>query len=619
MNSTAYSSKLATRVILSLGIALLAYSAVRSALLCFTVDEAFTFQAYVKHTLFFPEEYSMHTANFHMLNTWLMIVSAKLFGIAEWALRLPNVLAHALYLFFTAKFALKNKSVWTAAGVFILLNVHPYLLDFFSVARGYGLSFGLLAGALWYLTEYAGEQKQQKHLVFSVLFAGLAMWASFVTLPALLGIAFLLFCLTMLAPELNTKQKWQRVAIISGVCIAFVAIAFPVIRKMQTAGAFYWGQNELWNGTLRGLGGLLSYSVNGDIHLHQQAEGWIVATVLLLSVSLLIYAVLKNRALSFVRNEITVLCALLLCGVAAIVAQHVLLGSPYPGGRTCLWMFVIFLWAICSALRTITFPKLLPPVVLTAAVCFQLAFAVPDFNLRYTQEWQYCTNVQDAVELLSERIRSGAERNPAVTVATDPQFGNIAEYYLQRMNIRNMAFVNTSPAEDPMAEYYLISKHEQHIVPVTDTVMVYRNSALILLRNRSLARYKGTWSSADAMTSSSFTLDAAESRAVLFTDTFTGPDTAHVQVNIAAFISFPTKSTAGVFQFWLDRNDTNIWNSYAVCEPRMDSLAAVYRIGRTFPVEFAPGDVFKIHFVPYKDPGGTIEISRFHAQLRVEE
>lgn len=114
-----------------LGLLLFVYSVVRSSLVCLTVDEAFTYIAYVKRGLFFPEEYNSLTANFHMLNTWLMIVSMKLFGSAEWALRLPNVLAHALYLFFTARFALKNSNAWTAAGIFILLNVHPYMLDFF--------------------------------------------------------------------------------------------------------------------------------------------------------------------------------------------------------------------------------------------------------------------------------------------------------------------------------------------------------------------------------------------------------------------------------------------------------------------------------------------------------
>jgi hypothetical protein len=45
----------------------------------------------------------------------------------------------------------------------------------------------------------------------------------------------------------------------------------------------------------------------------------------------------------------------------------------------------------------------------------------------------------------------------------------------------------------------------------------------------------------------------------------------------------------------------------------------MYRVGGFLPVPFVPGDVFKIHFVPFEDPRGTIEISQFSAQLQVEE
>lgn len=599
-----------------LGLLLFAYSVVRSSLVCLTVDEAFTFIAYVKRGMFFPEEYTSLTANFHMLNTWLMIVSMKLFGSAEWAIRLPNVLAHALYLFFTARFALKNSSGWTAAGIFILLNVHPYLLDFFSVARGYGLSLGLLAGALWHLSKYTTEQKKQKHLLLSLLFAGLSMWASFVTLHAFLGITFVLFCLTVFDTQLLTKEKLKRAGFAFVLFAAFFAVAFPVMLKMQKADAFYWGQKELWNGTLCGLGGLLSYTVDGNIHLYQRAEdGW-VAVVLLLSFALLLYALVKNRKQPFLRNETTVLCALLFVGAIAVVAQHVLLGSPYPAGRTFLWMFVIFLWAICSAIRSVNIPAVLQRTAIACAVGFQLFFAIPDFNLAHAEEWQYCENVDEAIDLLATYMRSGAESHPAVTMAADPQYGNIVAYYLQQKGIHNISVVNTSGAYEVRADYYLISPHEQHAIPFTDTVMVYRSSALVLLKNRILTNYTPIGNTPNNGNASKFVIDSPDSRAELLVYTFEGTDTAEVRMNMAASIAFANPNSAGVFQYWHDRNDTNIWSGYAVCEADCDSTTAVYKVARFLPVPFAPGDVFKIHFVPFEDPKGTIEISQFQAQLQ---
>lgn len=619
MNSSTRNSQLITYSILLIAAVLFVYSAARSAMMCFTVDEAFTYQAYVKHSMFMPEEYNSLTANFHMLNTWLMIVCSKIFGIAEWSLRMPNVLGHVLYLFFTAKFVLRNRTDWTAVGIFVLLNAHPYFLDFFSVARGYGLSFGLLAGALWYLVQYTREEKKLPHLLASVLFAGLAMWASFVTLHAFLGVLFLLFFLTIITKQLTIKQKLVRTALVAVLFAVFSGIALPVIQKMQEAQAFYWGHGELWKGTLLGLGGLLSYTVNGDIHLHQTASEIWVAAVLLLASALLVFTLIKNRKVPLSRNEPAVLTALLVIGMTAIIAQHFVLGSPYPGGRTFLWMFVIFLWAVCSALQSISIPKELQRAALVAAVSVQLFFAVPDFNLRYAEEWQYCSDVKNAVELLTENMRSGTEPNAAVTTASDAEFGNIAAYYLEQMNLRNIGIITCSGSEDVGADYYLITPHQQHIVPPADTVMVYRSSDLVLLRNQALSTFKREVQPAAAPATEVFTLDKPESVVLLLNDTFRETDTMRVRMNFDALISFPAQHTAGVFQFWMNRNNTNIWNSYAVCEPRKDSLAAVYGMGRILPLPFAPGDVFQIYFVPYKDPGGTIEISRFHAVWQVDE
>lgn len=487
------------------------------------------------------------------------------------------------------------------------------------MARGYGLSLGLLAGALWHLSEYTALEKKQKHLLLSLLFAGLSMWASFVTLHAFLGITFVLFCLTVFDAQLRTKEKLKRAGFAFVLFAAFFAVAFPVMLKMQKADAFYWGQNELWSGTLCGLGGLLSYTVNGDVHLHQHAEDWLVALILSLSLALLTFALIRNRRQPFLQSETKVISVLLLTGFIIILAQHFILGSPYPAGRTSLWMFVIFLWAVCSAVRVAGVPGKMRHGLLGAAVAFQLFFAIPDFNLQYTEEWQYCANVDGALELLTTRIHSGAEPNAALTVAADAEYGNIAAYYSEQMNLRNIAFFGCSPADDPQADYYLITPHAQHLIPFTDTVMVYRESKLVLLRNRTLSAFRRSSVIPLATSEEVRTINEPGTRVVLYEGTFSGADTMNVRLCLEAFISFPHTTSAGVFTFWLDRADTLFWASYSVCDPRADSMAGVYRVGRQLPVQFVPGDIFKINFEPFEDPGGPIEISRFHAFLQVRE
>src|ERR1044072_7729520 len=140
-------SRSALWVIGGIALCLLLYSLARAINVCFTTDEAFSYIVYVKQNVFYLHDFDGMSANFHMLNTWGMIACDRLFGNSEWSLRIPNIIGHILYLYFTARFSLRSKSTWNAATIFILLNAQPYVLDFFSVARGYGLSFGLTAGS----------------------------------------------------------------------------------------------------------------------------------------------------------------------------------------------------------------------------------------------------------------------------------------------------------------------------------------------------------------------------------------------------------------------------------------------------------------------------------------
>src|SRR5688572_19438545 len=71
--------------------------AYRAATQSFVHDEALTWQLYIAG----PASYlfSEFSSNHHFLNSVLMRGSAAIFGESEWALRLPNLGAAALYFF----------------------------------------------------------------------------------------------------------------------------------------------------------------------------------------------------------------------------------------------------------------------------------------------------------------------------------------------------------------------------------------------------------------------------------------------------------------------------------------------------------------------------------------
>ena len=109
-------------------------------------DEAYSFLQYTYTQNFF----NIGLANNHLLNT-LLIYPFSLIDLSELFLRLPNILSGVFYIFMSLKLSENSKyKILT----FSILTLCPYLIEFFSIARGYGIStFFISAGLYLFVNE----------------------------------------------------------------------------------------------------------------------------------------------------------------------------------------------------------------------------------------------------------------------------------------------------------------------------------------------------------------------------------------------------------------------------------------------------------------------------------
>lgn len=87
--------------------------------------------------------------NNHILNTLLTKLSVAIFGMKIWSLRLPNILSFLVFFYFSyqlVKTYIKQDALRFAA--LLLLCCHPFMLDFFALCRGYGMSLAFLMGTI---------------------------------------------------------------------------------------------------------------------------------------------------------------------------------------------------------------------------------------------------------------------------------------------------------------------------------------------------------------------------------------------------------------------------------------------------------------------------------------
>ena len=122
-----------------------------------TVDEAYSFlnYSYVENVL------NIGIANNHLLNSYLVTLFQN-FGYSEIFLRLPNVIFGWIYIALVINVSLKSKNYLLSL---FLLILNPYVIDFFSISRGYGISTSLI-----FLSIYSYLYFKNYNLYFSIFF-----------------------------------------------------------------------------------------------------------------------------------------------------------------------------------------------------------------------------------------------------------------------------------------------------------------------------------------------------------------------------------------------------------------------------------------------------------------
>jgi hypothetical protein len=195
-------------IIIGSSLAFLIYVIVRAVRVPITIDEAATYLNYVSSDIL--AIFRFDSTNNHFLNTLLTKICWSLGGPGEFVLRLPNLLAYVVYLFFCFRIVDKfAKDRVIAVCGFLLFNLNPYVLDFFSLSRGYGLSLAFLMAALFFFFSFLdgtieGRPGQYRQLNLSLTAAALAVLSNFSLLNVyvcLVAFAFGFFII------LNSKNR----------------------------------------------------------------------------------------------------------------------------------------------------------------------------------------------------------------------------------------------------------------------------------------------------------------------------------------------------------------------------------------------------------------------------
>lgn len=366
-----------------------------------THDEAYTFLHYVRQSwlgiiLYKPP----HIPNNHILNTLLAKLSISIFGLSDFNLRLPNVLASIIYFRYAGLIARKFRFPGVQLMAFLVLCLQLYFIDFFAMARGYGMGIALSLASIYHFYSYR-ELNNGHHIWRTLLFAAFAVYANFTFLYSYVALVGLILVLYWSEGEGQTKSLgvlWRPVGIVTGVLGLLIFLPLKNI-----SGDLFGGDSSFWHSSVDSLSWILMY------HQHYNFSLWlsyILAAVVLIGA---IYFVLDHlRASSTIGWYFYGELFLWLMLTAVVqIAQHYILGTEYLIGRTTLVYAPLILVYILFLLQRFNRYPQGEHVQLGLSIVLVLFFAYifTNINFKTSAEWPYDASHKAALKDL-EAIKS---------------------------------------------------------------------------------------------------------------------------------------------------------------------------------------------------------------------
>ena len=455
-------NRITTYALFVFGSLLFVYTALKAYLLAITWDEAFSYLEFVRNGIFIEEKFNGMSANNHLLNTWMQILLVKCFGVHEFVLRIPALLTHLLFLIYSAKLVSHFHNKWLIIASFLILNLNPYLVDFFSMARGYGLSIGFMMASIYYLYVFHKELKTRMAAV-SLIFSTLGVLSNFVLLNYMLSlyavILFLYFYHSKIAC-IPTAEPGFLKKLITPTLIFLLSLAFilPVGLALKNADALYFGSSEgFWKGTVYSIVDRCFFELGYNYWLQRIAKAFMVVII----AGACIRSFLQIKRKQFSQQGLFLVSSLMLLGMCIIstVLQNWLFHTPYLLDRTALFLMVLFTVVLVSFVNEYAMEKSWAAGIAYVTAIITVIHMSLSLNLDYVLEWKLDMNTKEMLIDL-EKIKTIPQEKSNVSLNIPLWYEQGINFYRDIYQLTWLNHISRSKKRNLLDDYYYLSPRE---------------------------------------------------------------------------------------------------------------------------------------------------------------
>jgi hypothetical protein len=423
------------------------------------------------------------TANNHWLNTAFMAFFAKILGEKEWMLRLPNILSYFCYTFFGFLIFNRFRHSILKYTSFLVFILNPFLLDFFSLARGYGLSVGLMVASIFFLLQLSDDSRKKSALIGFGIFSILAVLANS---------TLLIFYLSAMLIWLILQFRSQGIRFfLNPIVLLISVIHICILKKLLDFIFFLKNSNGLYAGGNNGfipdvIGSNLTTFFYKEESIFLKFVPQLSIDIALLFGILTIYQIfnwIMNR--NFKQSEI--LFFLLAICVLIPIVQFQALKVFFPTERGAIFYYPLCILAGFSTLDLLE-KKSIHYVVGILLSFFVLYNFSKNANITHCYTWAYEQNTKAFLTTMKS-LHDAKQLPDKVTLGVHWKYQPAIEYYYrQHWHLDWLLPVERESVGKKASDIYYIEANELPLVAKLDTfTFIFKsfpnNKSLILTRN----------------------------------------------------------------------------------------------------------------------------------------
>ncbi len=357
-----------------------------------------------QNTIFEIISYADPIPNNHILNTLLLKLNIAIFGEHLFTDRLHNVLSFIPFFIFTILLAkLLFKDNWLRMAFVCLIILQPFLLDFYTVTRGYGLSVAFQMVSLFYFFKRI-KYNEGRYLTYAILFAAIGVYANFTLLNYYIPLGFLLGVHTILTYKKEGKEKvFKAIGVLTLVSLFLGALCYlPFFKMMSTKQFVYWGTTSFLTDTVKQL----IISLRSGVEYFNWSNEIVYMLVLSFISLVILLGIIFYKKQQNARIFIYAL-GLLLLVILYNNMQFYLVQVPFLHARTALFFLPMVSICVCLGMDAVTQRNRLAGLLMTIfTISFSLQHFIRGFNNSLVFEWYYDANTHEVLRDIDELIKN---------------------------------------------------------------------------------------------------------------------------------------------------------------------------------------------------------------------